>query len=64
MCSVFCFLFFGWGSKQAKKKKALTTHVTGDPEFFVQLRLNRFGHATRQLLGALHYFAAAAAAAI
>jgi hypothetical protein len=50
--------------RKPKKKKALTTHVTVDPEFFIQLRLNRFGHATRQLLGALHYFAAAAAAAI
>jgi hypothetical protein len=48
--------------RKPKKKKALTTHVTVDPEFFIQLRLNRFGHATRQLLGALHYFAAAAAA--
>jgi hypothetical protein len=56
------FVFWVGFQASQKKKKALTTHVTGDPEFFVQLRLNRFGHATRQLLGALHYFTAAAAA--
>jgi hypothetical protein len=59
----FGFFFFFWvGFQASPKKKALTTHVTGDPEFFIQLRLIRFGHATRQQLGALHYFTAAAAA--
>jgi hypothetical protein len=56
------FFFCFWvGFQASQKKQALTTHVTGDPEFFVQLRLIRFEHATRQLLGALHYFTAAAA---